>query len=171
MKKLIVLFGIPGCGKTTLAEAFIKKHPEFTRHDVFKYVEKYKDPQGVMEENYSIKSYREMYHDLEKIDYDVILEMGTNYPRFNLRRLKRLKDQKNLLLIFCLLAREESYRRAKARGIIRNFIFKDEYLIPRIHRNFPQGHAVRCDNLGLAYHKLDMKKDLEEQVNFLEDLV
>ena len=107
---LIILLGFPGAGKTTLAKAFIDKHPGYEHFLIFdhymkgKYISKNGE---ILARNYVIKAHDQLYRDLLKRDEPAIVELGTNYPRYNCKKIiKLIKQGYKPIVVFCLLNKE-----------------------------------------------------------------
>ncbi|MFA6392041.1 MAG: hypothetical protein WCW66_04830 [Patescibacteria group bacterium] len=168
MKKIIVLIGYPGAGKTTFANAFMKKYPNFKLHDVYEYIKKYKDESGKLrDESLAIKAYEEMYADLGKLNQDVILELGTNHHDFNAEQLKKIDNTVDLNIFLCLLSKEECLLREEKR----DRVIDKEALMKKFERNFPEVHEVALEKIGLDYHYLQMGQPVEEQIQFVEGII
>lgn len=145
MNTLLVLTGLPGVGKTTLRQAWINAHPDFQVVDVFFFVRKYLDNAGrAIVENFDIRGYRDMYAHLFSQSGNILLEIGTNFPRLNTRMLKRFQDNGwNVVIVLCLLDRVEVRRRHSKRGTAdRDIPYREEYYAQRIHRNFPGSYRA-----------------------------
>ncbi|MBU1952556.1 ATP-binding protein [Patescibacteria group bacterium] len=168
MKKIIVLIGYPGAGKTTLAKAFIEKHPGFILHDVYEYIKQYKNDDGALkDESLAIKAYEEMYADLEKMDNDLILELGTNYPEANAKKLKALAEKRDITVFLCLLSTKECYQRVKDSGQL----FEEEALKRRLEREFPEEHEGFLKKSSLPYHYLQMGQSMDDQIKTVEEII
>ncbi|PIY96759.1 MAG: hypothetical protein COY66_03160 [Candidatus Kerfeldbacteria bacterium CG_4_10_14_0_8_um_filter_42_10] len=165
MSNLIVLFGFPGAGKTTLANAFIGQHAEYRHHDIYRYIEHYRKPDGsLIGEEFTIKAYQKMYQDLEAMTGSTLLELGTNHPGFNIQKLKELKTAWNVIIVFCILDKQECLKRTAQR----ERAFEEQALLRRFARNFPAEHQNLCQQLELNYYLLDMGQSVEQQVIYLE---
>lgn len=168
MKKIIVLIGYPGSGKTTLAGAFIQKHNQYVLHDVYQYIKQYKNVDGGLEdESMAKRAYEDMYSALEKNNQNVILELGTNYPEINADRLKDISNNANVSICICLLSVEECYLRVKVRGRP----FAEESLKRRLERVFPAEHEKYFEKNNLKYHYLQMEQAIEDQIRALEEII
>lgn len=158
MNKLFVLIGYPAVGKTTLAEKFIDKYPQFMLHDVYEYIQPYLNDEGALiDEDLAIEAYQKMYKALEVINQDCILELGTNYPEFNIKQIKSLSDKYHIKVFLCLLSKEEALNRASSR----DKVIDEKSLIKRYNRIFPDEHKKYLDSLGLNYVELDMNIEPE----------
>jgi tRNA uridine 5-carbamoylmethylation protein Kti12 len=168
MKKIIVLIGYPGSGKTTLAGEFINKHNQYVLHDVYQYIKQYKNADGGLEdESMAKKAYEDMYSALERIDQDVILELGTNYPEINADRLKDISNNAKVSVCLCLLSVEECYLRVKGRGRP----FAEDALKRRLGKAFPDEHEKCFEKNNLKYHYLQMGQTMDEQIQALEEII
>lgn len=167
---LLVLFGLPGCGKSVFIRAWKKSHPDYKVVDVYDYIKKYKKADGsVKDKKFAQKAYQKMYTNLQSINQNTVLELGTSLPKFNLRQLKKLKENNNLslVLIFCLLDRKKCLKQVKKKGIP----FRKDFLMRRIKRDFPKVHQKICRDYNLNCHTLDMEKDIKENIKILEKLI
>ncbi|MFA6525696.1 MAG: AAA family ATPase [Patescibacteria group bacterium] len=168
MKKIIVLIGYPGAGKTTFARAFVAKHPNYKPHDVYEYIKKYKRPDGTLiSEEYTIIAYTEMYQDLKKREGDIILELGTNHHDFNAEQLKLIMSGADLNIFLCLLSKDECLAREEKR----ERVIDKEALLKKFERNFPEVHEAALEKIGLGYHYLQMGQPVEDQVKFVEEII
>jgi adenylate kinase family enzyme len=173
---LLVLLGFPGAGKTTLARAFIKKHPEFRLSQVFDFMKgKLVGPAGeILDESYVLKAHDALYKSLHHINSPIILELGTNYPRYNCKKLKYFLDKKiDLKIIFCLIDKKLCLQRM-AEGLAnghRTVPMKREVFTERIKRDFPRLYQIHCRNQKLLYYELDMQKTMENNVKELEKIL
>lgn len=168
MNKVIVLIGYPAAGKTTLANAFIEKHPEFKMHDVYQYIKKYKRPNGsLISEEYTITAYTDMYKDLVALDGNIILELGTNHHEFNAKNLRKLKEGKELFVFLCLLSKEECLKREEQR----DRVIEKKAMLKKFERNFPESHEKDFEAAGLNYHYLQMGQSLGEQIKSVEEAI
>ncbi|MFA6272588.1 MAG: AAA family ATPase [Patescibacteria group bacterium] len=168
MNNIIVLIGYPGAGKTTFATAFIAKHPDYRLHDVYEYIKKYKRPDGTLiSEKYTITAYTDMYQDLKNREGNIILELGTNHHDFNTEQLKMITDSANLNIFLCLLSKEECLAREEKR----ERVIDKEALLKKFERNFPEVHETALDGIGLDYHYLQMGQPIEDQIQFVEEII
>ena len=68
-RTLIILFGLPGCGKSTVRESFTRLRPEFQVMDIFDYIKKYLDHEGDTKvADYTIRAHRQLFSALSSAD-------------------------------------------------------------------------------------------------------
>ena len=170
MNKLIVLIGRPGCGKSTLVKEFLKENLGYTDIDVWTYIKVLQTEEGVPEDKI-FDRYKLMYDEIELLNQDIILEIGTNFFEFNINRLHQLSNTRNVYPVFCLLdtniCRERCLERKKRNSRQHKNM---EALEIRLKKVFPDNHQKLADKLGLEYYELDMLKPMEERIKFLENL-
>lgn len=155
-RKLIVLVGKPGAGKTTLIETAF---PGEKFVDVLPYIERFRLPDGSVPEDKTITAYEKMYQDMARIDNDlVILELGTNHPEFNIKKLEKLKQTYEIIVYLCLASVETCWTRARERGMRHT----TESFELRMKRNFPATHQKLLDDVSLNYKLIDMERPLSE---------
>lgn len=174
MNTLLVLAGLPGVGKTTLLKYWLTSHPEFQKVDVFSFVRQYLDDTGqATVPDYDIRGYRDLYAHLFTLTGHVALEIGTNFPRLNMRMLRRLNHSGwNVIFVLCLLHRLDVRERHRKRGTAdRDIPYKEEYYSQRIHRNFPGSYIAMCAARKFPFHELDMTKRIEENSRALDALL
>jgi predicted kinase len=164
MKKILYVFiGRPGSGKTTLLRQLEKEYG-CPRIDIFKFVSEYGLKEAFTKEAY-LEMYKYLENELEK-NNSLILELGTNHPELNIRKLKELKEEKNLSLnvFLCMLSIEE----CKKRCTMRQRQIEPIALDRRLKRIFPQLHKNFLETNGIEFIELPMEKPVEENVKFLE---
>jgi len=170
MMKLIVLLGRPGAGKTYLSQKFIEKHSEFELVDVWSYIKPLQTKDEVPEEKI-FNRYELMYQEIAEMDQDILLEIGTNYFDFNIKKLKELSNKFKVSPIFCLLdvslCRERCLERMKDSLHVYR---RKGALEERLLKIFPDNHIKLADEIKLKYYSLEMDNSLEERIKFLENL-
>ena len=167
MHNLIVLCGPVGCVKSTCIQKVIDLHKDTVTADVFKYIQKYKDQHGHITTKNTTKAYQELYQDLEKINSDVILEIGVKNEELNLRNINNLKNFKTTI-IFCLLDKEICIQRVIERGKQdKTRIIHPEDLEAKFKKSFPDDHLKLAKDLQIPFTYLDMSKPQEEIVKFI----
>lgn len=168
-KHLYVFIGRPGSGKTTLLRQLEKEH-SFPRIDILRFISKYLNKEGgLISEVFARNAYLEMYDhvkkELEK-NSALMLELGTNYPRFNINRLKELEEERNinLKIFLCMLSIEECRKRCA----LRKRQVEPRALERRLKRLFPQLHKSFLERAGIEFVELPMEKPVKENIKFLE---
>ena len=168
MHNLIVLCGPVGSGKSTTINKITNLHSHIAAADVFKYIQKYKDAEGHIAHENTLKAYRELYQDLEKINKDVILEIGVNNEEFNLHSINNLKQKFKIKIIFCLLDKEICIQRVMERGKQdKTRIIHPEDLEAKFRKPFPDNHLKLAKDLQIPFTHLDMSKPPEEILEFI----
>ncbi len=92
MDKMLVFISRPGAGKSYLIRRFLDKWSDFKLVNVFQYIKAVKDKYGRMPEVLNIEAYRKVYQDVVLKKGNIILELGTNYPEFNIEQLAGLSS-------------------------------------------------------------------------------
>lgn len=157
MNRLVVFIGYPGAGKTTLANYILERHEDYVMHDVLSYIEEYKDENGfLVNESDAILAYQDMYKDLIAKNANVILELGTNYPEFNVSQLKDLSLSRNVSVFLCVLDKDTCVKRVTER----DRVFGEKQLRRRMARIFPEEHINFLRKYKLDFQSLKMKRDL-----------
>src|SRR3989338_10416281 len=171
MNKLLVLFGRPGCGKTTLIEKFVKHNSAYRYLDVYTFVRDLKDQTGLVGEDMIIKAYERVYQDLNKAIDSVIFESGTKHPEYNLKQLAFLSDRFKISLIFCHQDIEICRQRCLERQAknLENKYVKPRTLEIRLKRPYPDIHQRLASEFNLPCHHLDMSMPFEDRINFLNN--
>jgi len=105
-KRLVVLCGHVGAGKSTLAQKFIEVHPDFVFCDIYNYKKKYIAADGSIKQYQTELSYNQFHSDLENIDQDVVVEIGIGHANPNLNLFSKLRAKYNIKLFFCILSEE-----------------------------------------------------------------
>ncbi|MBU1131619.1 hypothetical protein KJ840_05815 [Patescibacteria group bacterium] len=170
MNKILVLIGRPGAGKSYLTKKFIKNHQNFTPIDVWMYIKPLQTNKGVPEDKI-LDRYKLMYKEIEGMPSDILLEIGTNYFEYNIKKLYQLSLKKKVYPIFCLLdtaiCRQRCINRTK-RGEQEHK--RRRALEIRFKKIFPDNHKKFADKLGLTYFEMDMLKPLNIRIKYLENL-
>jgi len=169
-----VSVGYPGSGKTTLGQAFTKKHPDFDYIFVFDFFinNNLIDKNGkVQDPDYIQKGHQFLYDGFKSLTKPTILELGTSLPDFNCRELKKLaaKFPLDLTVLFCICETEVALARHMKRH--REVPYRLEYLKKRYKRDFPGQYRQACRKNDLTYFKIDMVKPIEENVKIWEGLL
>lgn len=168
-KKLIVLCGHVGSGKSTLAQRFIELHPDFVFLDVYNYIQKYKTPDGFIEQSQTELAYSQFHSDLETLDKNIIAEIGINNAELNINFLKKLKAKHEVKIFFCLLPKEECLKRVELRAK------KDpsrrihpKLIESKFKFDFPAGHKKLATKLDVPFKELEMdtSDDLVQALNY-----
>jgi predicted kinase len=157
--RLIVFIGKPGAGKSTLIKACF---PAIKHTDVLPFVMKYKKD-NLLQENKTLLAYRKMYENLIAElthKHDMILEIGTNHAEFNIKNLKKIAKEFNVIIFLCLASIENCRKRVIKRG----GWLGEEALEIRLARNFPESHIMLLEKAGLPYYELDMNKPLKTSI-------
>lgn len=168
MPSLVVLCGPVGCGKSTLIKKFIDRRQDVIVLDVFKYIQEYKDAEGHIEQEDTLKAYQELYNDLARMDGNLILEIGVNNVEINLENISQLMKKFNVTLVFCLLDKKICIERVLARGKqdkIRMIHISD--LEAKFSKPFPDMHRALAGELTIPFTYLNMA---ESDADLLENL-
>ena len=75
-----------------------------------------------------------------------------------------ISQKKNVVVFFCILDKDECYKRAMARPRA----FSEAGLKRRLERDYPADQEAAFKEIGLAYYKLDMHQDIAVQVQAIE---
>lgn len=156
MNYLLVLCGPPGCGKSTLAEKFLKEHPNFIFVDIFQFVKKYKDETGDLGSDGSLLAHQDMYNFLASVDKNLILELGTNRAELNFSNIASLSNKYRIQVFFCLLDKDICINRVLARQAAdktRNYPSRD-YIEEKFKRGYPEKHIKISKELNLSFKNL-----------------
>lgn len=172
MNRLIVMCGPAGCGKTTLAQAFMKGKPDFTFIDLFDFIKKYKDSSGHVTPESSLAAHQEAIKHLRTAHGDVLYEIGTNRYQFNLQNFAALQDKFKIHVILCLLDAEICIQRVEdraAKHVSRKI--STQNLREKFKRVFPDNHIKTAEALNLRHSSLDMSIPISQQVKILLEAV
>ena len=150
-----VFIGKPGVGKSTLIrEAF----PGEKIRDVRPYIRAF-EKDGKVPEEKTLEGYENFYLDLENAPAEnLVVELGTNHPEFNIGKLSILAGKKGARVFLCDASVDTCRSRAETRGI---YMDKEE-LERRLARNFPETHIGLLKRAGVPYFVLNMEKTLGE---------
>jgi len=172
MKKILVFVGRPGAGKSFLINKFLDKYPYFESVDVFHYIKLIKEKMGNVPEELTIGAYEQMYQDFNFMEKDIILELGTNHPEFNLKKLAGLTRSHQVTLLLCLLDIEVCRNRCLARGQNDSaLIFVGQSLEIRLNRIFPDLHKKFADSFNLKYHEIEMSLPIKERLDLIDGIL
>ncbi|MFA6410834.1 MAG: AAA family ATPase [Candidatus Buchananbacteria bacterium] len=171
MARLVVLCGMPACGKSTLIEKFIEANSDFEFVDIFDYIKKYKDKTGHVDPKNSLQAYQEMYSDIKKKDKNIILELGTNHSELNLTSLADLINKYSVRIIFCSIDKKICIDRIIQRALVDNKrIIHPQDLEEKFKRIFPQNHIELADRLNIDYFEMDMNQPMESRLEIIRNL-
>jgi len=150
-KKLVVFFGKPGAGKTTLiSETF----PDTKVVDVKSFVLAYKQS-NILPEEKTLDGYKDMYKALADIEDDlIVLELGTNHEVYNIEQLQSLAPKRQIYIFLCTASVETLRQRIQTR----DEHFDPEALERRLQRNFPGLYITLLEEAGMRYVLLDMEQ-------------
>ncbi len=150
-KKLVVFFGKPGAGKTTLiGETF----PDANVVDVKAFVRKYR-VDGTVPEEKTLQGYQDMYEHIAGLDDDlIILELGANHEKFNVQELLKSQDKRELYLFLCNASLETLKERLQNRSDQDDM----EKMLKRLERDFPGEYIRLFEKAGMQYILLDMEQ-------------
>lgn len=157
--RLIVFIGKPGAGKSTLIKACF---PTIKHTDILPFVMKYKKD-NLLQENKTLLAYCEMFQNLIAElthKHDMILEIGTNHAEFNIKNLKKIAKDFNVIIFLCLASIENCRKRVMKRG----GWLGEEALEIRLARNFPESHIMLFEKAGLPYFELDMDRPIKANI-------
>lgn len=172
MRKLLVFTGRPGSGKTVLIIKFLEKHQDFKSVDVYNYIRILKDKYGKVPEEIIIRAYKQYYKEISQITDNLILEIGTNYPGYNLHQLAKLSKNFKISLFLCQLDIETCKKRCLARADVdTGKDFKGKSLELRLKRAFPDIHQKLADKLNIPYYEIDMTLPSKERLALIEDII
>lgn len=150
-KKLVVFFGKPGVGKSTLIE---ETFPENKVVDVKPFVLAYKENDALPEEK-TIDGYKDMYKALTGTEDDlIVLELGTNHEAYNIEQLQIMASECQLFIFLCTASVETLRQRIQSRDEKIDF----EALERRLQRDFPGEYIKLLEEAGLLYVLLDMEQ-------------
>lgn len=150
-KKLVVFFGKPGAGKTTLiSETF----PDVRVVDVKPFVVAYKK-NDVLPEARTLDGYKDMYKVLAEMEDDlIIVELGTNHEAYNIEQLQGLASERQLFVFLCTASVETLRQRIQSR----DETIDPEALERRLRRDFPGEYIKLFEEAGIQYVFLDMEQ-------------
>jgi len=172
MHNFIILTGRPGCGKSFLIKELLMENPNYTSFDVYKYIKIIKDHYGKVPEQMIINAYKKIYEQIASATADIVLEIGTNYPGFNLHKLAEFSDSFKINLFFCHLDIEICKRRCLIRATAdKSKDFKGDSLDLRLKRIFPDLHQRFADRLKISYHDIDMSLPYQERLNLINNII
>ena len=156
--ELRVFIGKPGAGKTTLITAAF---PNQRILDILPFHKEFWLPGGNIQEEKLILAYQKMYQHLKSIEpCDTILELGTNYPEFNISALDNLQKDYQITIYLCVASEPTCWQRARQRGLEHSM----EAFNVRMARDFPRSHEQLLAGTSLNYTTLDMEQPLEATV-------
>lgn len=156
-KKLIVFFGKPGAGKTTIIQ---EKFANEKVIDVKTYVFAYRKD-GTVPEEKTLDAYHDMYDYVRTLDDDtVILELGTNHAEYNIQQLKALQPSRRIILFLCN-ASDETLRERLQNSVSHEDM---EKMYVRLERIFPDEHIELLETAGMYYVLLDMEQPWTDNV-------
>ena len=161
--KLFVFVGKPGVGKTTLIN---KVFSSAKLIDVMPYVKAY-EVDGKVPEEKTLDGYRDMYDVIDNLDDEiVILELGTNHEKFNIKKLERLLSKFEISIFICNASIDTCRNRVKNR----KREFDNQALEKRLQKNFPNIYLRALKNSKLKYEVLDMERDVEENKELIKNI-
>lgn len=156
-KKLIVFFGKPGAGKTTIIQ---EKFAGEKVVDVKTYVVAYRKD-GTVPEEKTLDAYHDMYDYVRTLDDDtVVLELGTNHAEYNIQQLKVLQSVRRVALFLCN-ASDETLRERLQNSVSHEDM---EKMYVRLERVFPDEHIKLLEAAGMEYVLLDMEQPWTDNV-------
>lgn len=154
--KLIVFFGKPGVGKSTLIKHLFSGAQVI---DVMPFVKKYKKKEKVPEAQ-TIHAYNDMYAKISEMEHkgDLILELGTNHPELNIKKLSKLKEKFYLKTFLC----DAPKHVCRERALKRERDFDKKALELRLERDFPSSHIKLLEREKINYRILNMETPLKD---------
>jgi len=152
--KIYVFIGKPGVGKTTLIKKVL---PNIKYIDVKSYIVPHVINDKWPEEK-TLDCYKKMYEDINQVNEDLILEIGTNHAEFNVSQLERLQKMFQVVVILCILSIEEN----RKRYIERDEVFDLPAFEKRLKKKFPELHLPLIVKSKLPYFLLEMGPPFEE---------
>ncbi len=150
-KKLVIFFGKPGAGKSTLiTETFLDNKVV----DVKPFVLAYKK-NDVLPEEKTLNGYKDMYKALTDMEDDlIVVELGTNHEAYNIERLQDLASERQIFIFLCTASVETLRQRIQ----LRDEKINPEALERRLERDFPGQYITLLEEAGMHYVLLDMEQ-------------
>lgn len=164
-QKLIVFAGKPGTGKST----FIRElFPNANKIDVQPFIMKYTDQYPEVPEEKKLDGYRKMYSSLERNNSDVIvMELGTNYPEFNVKKLSQLQKFRDIFIVICDAPNDVCRQRVKKRLSE----WDGKWVEQSLSRNFPNSYVEELEKTELRYKIVDTSGDKRENTQRIKNLI
>ncbi len=161
--KLFVFIGKPGAGKSTIIR---KLFPRREVVDVAPFVLKTKR-RGAVSDSNSLRGYRNMYQEFWKKKTIRALEIGTGFPAFNVRQLKKMTAKFDITVFLLDVSSAIALTRVKRRATL----FDTEALQRRLTRRFPEKHKLFLDNIGLPNRVIQTDRPLSITIQAFKKMI